>query len=99
MTENKLTRRNPLFSSIALFCVLAGGLLLWRSLGQASAGENLDGYSSFSVAFSFLVALTLTGLVTGQIGLIRGEKPAALAILALLFNALVFLSAIILIPG
>jgi len=37
--------------------------------------------------------------VTGQIGLIRGEKPAALAILALLFNALVFLSAIILIPG
>ena len=61
-------------------------------------GETLDGYSSLGILLSFIVALMLSGLVSGQIGLIRGEKPAALPVLALIINGIMFIAVIVNIP-
>lgn len=88
----------PLFSGIAGFCVLLSGLLLRNVMAGIDSGEDLAGYSGFSVSVSFLVALVLTGLVTGQIGLIRGEKPVAITVLALLLNGVIFVTAILIVP-
>jgi len=88
----------PLFTGIAGLCVVISGLLLRNTLARVDAGEAVSGYSGLSIGFSFLVALVLAGLITGQIGLIRGEKPRALPILALLLNGIIFIAASVLIP-
>ncbi len=98
MTVAQPEKRKLLFTAIAGFCVLVSGLLLRTTLSRVGQGEVLAGYSGLSIGFSFLVALVLTGLITGQIGLIRGEKPLVLPILALLLNGIVFIAAIALIP-
>ena len=98
MNSGQKPERQLLFSGIAGVCALIGALLLRYILAGVGEGEALAGYSRFSVGLSFLVALELTGLVTGQIGLIRGEKPAALPVLALLLNGVIFVSAFLFIP-
>ena len=78
--------------------MLVAALLLWLAGDRVDAGATLDGYSSFAVMVSFMVALALSGLITGQIALVRGERPIALPILALFLNAVVFILVIIHIP-
>ena len=98
MTAAQPEKRKLLFTAISGFCVLVSSLLLRTTLSRVDQGEALAGYSGLSIGFSFLVALVLTGLITGQIGLIRGEKPLVLPILALLLNGIIFIAAVVLIP-
>ena len=90
--------RKPLFSGIAGICLLISALLLRNAMSAFEQGATIGGYNSLSISFSLMVALVLTGLVTGQIGLIRGEKPVALPILALLLNGVIFMTAIVIFP-
>lgn len=98
MNDHKPVNRKPLFSAIAIGSMLASGLLIWMSGSQMDQGDTLAGYSPLAVTISFIVALLLSGLVTGQIGLIRGEKPMALPIIALLLNAGIFIAVIVHMP-
>jgi len=65
---------------------------------RINQGETLNGYGSLGILLSFIVALMLSGLVSGQMGLIRGEKPAALPVLALIINGIMFIAVIVNIP-
>jgi len=98
MTDQKPVKPKPLFSGIAIGSMLASSLLIWLSGPQLGQGQTVAGYSSLAVTLSFIVALLLSGLVTGQIGLIRGEKPLALPIVALILNAGIFIAVVIYMP-
>jgi hypothetical protein len=98
MPDPRLARRKSLFSAVACFCALVSALLLRFVNTQVGQGGNLVGYSSFSIMVSFLAVFALTGLVTGQIGLIRGEKPLVIPVLALLLNGVIFVTAILIVP-
>ena len=98
LNEQEHARRKPLFSGIAMVCLLIGAFLAWAALGRFDAGETIDGYGDLGITLSFLVALLLSGLITGQIGLVRGEKPVALPILALLLNGAIFITVIVHLP-
>lgn len=98
MDENEPLKRKPLFSGIALVTLLVSLVLARSAATKIDAGESFSGYSSLTLTISFLVALLLSGLVTGQIGLIRGERPLPLPIAALLLNGVVFIAVILHIP-
>lgn len=95
MPDNRPDKRKPLFAGIAMACALAGLLLSRMAGARFGSGEALEGYGSLGLTVSFLVALLLSGLIMGQIGLIRGERPLALPVLALLLNGAIFVMAII----
>jgi len=97
MTDSTGSKPGFLFSSIALLCVVVSAILLVNRLGSTT--EDIQaGYNSFNVGLSFMVALVLSGMITGQIGLIRGEKPVILPVMALALNGLVFIAAVVLFP-
>ena len=98
MTEQPPNKRKPLFSVIAFACLCLGLILTYVMSSRINQGETLNGYGSLGILLSFIVALMLSGLVTGQIGLIRGEKPVALPVLALLINGMMFIAVIVNIP-
>ena len=98
MTEQPLTSASPFFQLIAFACLCLGLILTYVMSSRINQGETLNGYSSLGILLSFIVALMLSGLVTGQIGLIRGEKPVALPVLALLINGMMFIAVIVNIP-
>ena len=98
MTEQLFKKRKPLFSAIAFVCLFLGLILTYLMSSRIDQGETLDGYSSLGILLSFIVALMLSGLVSGQIGLIRGEKPVALPVLALIINGIMFIAVIVNIP-
>ena len=98
MNKELPKKRKPLFSAIAFACVFIGLILNYAMSSKINQGDTLEGYSSLGIVLSFMVALVLSGLVTGQIGLIRGEKPIALPILALIFNGIMFIAVIVTIP-
>lgn len=96
--EQQPARRKPLFAGLAMACALAGLLLSLLAAARFNAGETLNGYGELGITVSFLVALLLSGLITGQIGLIRGERPIALPILALLMNGGIFIAVVVQLP-
>lgn len=98
MPDQTPVKRNLLFSAIAGCCAVLSALLLRSVMTRSGQGEILSGYSGFSIMVSCLVALTLAGLVSGQIGLIRGEKPLAISLLALVLNGAIFITAIVVVP-
>jgi len=98
MTEQLSRKHKPLFSAIAFVCLFLGLILTYLMSSRIDQGETLGGYSSLGILLSFIVALMLSGLVSGQIGLIRGEKPAALPVLALIINGIMFIAVIVNIP-
>ncbi len=92
-------KRKPLFTAVSFACLLPGFTLTFIMSSKIDHGETLAGYSSLGILLSYTVALVLSGLVTGQIGLIRGEKPLALPVLALIINGIMFIAVIVNIPG
>ena len=98
MDDAKPAKRKVLFSSIAAACLLISLLLGRAASTRLDAGEALEGYGQLGIMISFLVALSLSGLVTSQIGLFRGEKPLAFPLLTLVLNAAVFFAVILHIP-
>jgi hypothetical protein len=98
MEELAPVKQKPLCSIISTACLLIGFILARSVAIKVNQGETLAEYSSLGVSISFLVALLLSGLVTGLIGLIRGEKPFAFPLLMLLFNSLLFFAVILQIP-
>jgi hypothetical protein len=95
MTETPAEHKKPLFTILAYGTALIA-VILMTTLDTSSDGPK--GYGPGSLATSFMIALLLSGLITGQIGLIRGEKPRVLPILALLLNGSIFVAALILFP-
>ncbi len=98
MTEQLTRKRKPPFSIIAFVCLFLGLILTYVMSLRIDHRETLDAYSSLGILLSFIVALMLSGLVTGQIGLIRGEKPVTLPVVALLINGMMFIAVIVNIP-
>ena len=98
MSAPEQSPRKPLFAAIAIGCALLAGTLTVAASRRMVAGETLDGYSTFSVMISCMVAMSLSGLITGQIGLIRGEKPLVMPILALVLNGAIFILIVTHIP-
>lgn len=98
MNEQLPVKRKPVFSAIAMTSMLVSLLLIRLANTRIDQGESIAGYSILAVMVSFIVALLLSGLVTGQIGLIRGEKPLALPVLALLLNGCLFIAVVINLP-
>ena len=98
MSDKKSAPRSPLFSGIAILCLLISLLLAWFAAGRMDEGESMVGYGGLGITVSFMVALLLSGLVTGQIGLVRGEKPIAIPVLALLLNGVIFIAVITHLP-
>lgn len=96
--SEKTNTQKSLFSGITLVCLIIGSVLLYSSLKLVQAGEAREGYSSFNIGLSVMVAVLLSGVVTGQIALARGEKPLVLPVLALLLNGAIFIAVVILIP-
>jgi hypothetical protein len=98
MEEKAPVKQTPICSIVSSACLLIG-LILARSVAiKIDQGETLAEYSNLGITTSFLVALLLTGLVTGLIGLIRGEKPFAFPLLVLLFNSMLFFAVILHLP-
>ena len=98
MKEKAPVKQKPICSFVSIGCLLIG-LILARSVAiKINQGETLTEYGSLGISTSFLVALLLTGFVTGLVGLIRGEKPFVLPLLVLLFNTILFFAVILNLP-
>lgn len=98
MADKPDSSKKPLFSIFSSAAALIAVVLMLMLDTHIRQGEDLRGYGPGSLASSFMIALLLSGMITGQIGLIRGEKPAAIPILALFVNGVIFITAIILFP-
>lgn len=98
MEDQKPLKQKPLCSVTSTLCLIIA-LILARSVAiKLDQGETLIGYSSLGITTSFLVALLLSGLVTGMIALARGEKPFVFPLLVLLSNSVLFFAVILHIP-
>lgn len=79
-------KKKPLFTVIAVGCLLVASILFYLFFGQINGGETLNGYGGLGISLSFTTALLLNGVILGQIALFRGEKPAAFPALVLACN-------------
>jgi hypothetical protein len=100
MTSEASTKfRRPLYSCLAIVCLLSSFPLAMVIVKFFSYKEDIMGFASVGLVMLTLIISFFVGLILGSVSLYRNEQPRLLSILSVFINLIALVWIVTKIPG